>query len=180
MVRFSWKLRLATVSILAGILMMSAGCGMAAKAGVKALIGVEADTIVLDPVPRLQDYDVVKLSGVTTDVRAICPQAVLNSVERSTRDALRESEVLAASGDGKALRLAVECRFYKKKSIVGNVGRLDVIARITDEATGQSLGRIYVEGVTDSPVHTEMEDMAKKVGEEIIDFLEKSRAGSSR
>ena len=68
-------------------------------------------------------------------------------------------------------------RFFKKKSLIGKEGRLDLLAILVDGESQQEVGRLYVEGLSESPVHTGMDDMAAGVCKKLGKYLDDKKKG---
>jgi len=161
---------------------LSVGCnpvGMAAKAGVSMVRGVQADVHPVRDVSRhaLASYDRLKVGQVTSDVGRICSPPLITEVRKAMILALADESRTRFTGSGKALVVNVVCRFYKQKSLIGQEGRLDLLAILVDQESGQEVGRLYLEGLTESPVHTGMDDMAKGVSRKLAEYLGEKKKG---
>jgi len=143
--------------------------------GYQTIRGVSADTVPLGVIPHaaLEAYDSVEVGDVTTDVPEICPPILLTEVESKLVEAFAERLAEVFPGGGKSLVVDAVCRYYKKKSRIGSEGRLDLLVTLRDSATSQSVGRFFVEGISESPLHTGMDDMAKGTAKEVAKHLKK-------
>ena len=162
------------------LLTLNVGCiGAVAGAGVKIVQGVQADAIPLGKVASLtlDGYETIKAGEVTTDVERICPSNVLAEVRMKMREAFADELADLFPGGGKTLTVNAVCRFFKQKSLIGNEGRLDLLVMLVDAASNAELGRFYVEGISESPVHTGVDDMAEGTTKELAKFLKKLKRG---
>jgi len=167
------------LALIVSFLAFNAGCGMVAGTGVKIIKGVQADAIPLGAVASvsLEGYDTIKVGEITTDVERICPSNVLAEVRMKMREAFADELDEAFTGGGKTLNVNVVCRFFKQKSLIGKEGRLDLLVTLADAEGGNALGRFYIESISESPVHTGVDDMAKGATKEVAKFLKKLKAG---
>ena len=178
-----------------GVLAVLLGCGLIASAGCanvnvmgqaagmafKAAKGADADATMIrgDFSPsRLDAYDALLLGDVTTDVPPICNSGVLAKIRRELGEVLADKDTRKLfPGGGKALKVNVLCRFFKEKGMIGGEGRLDWLVTLADNATGEAVGVVFVEGVSDSPVQHGASDMAKTNAKELVKFLKKAKRG---
>lgn len=173
--------RWAALFALGCLVAASSGCspvGMATT-GVQIVRGVQSRVIPLEGAApaAFEPYNSVRLGEVTTDVPPICTPEVLAAVRKSIPEALGREAMTAFPGGSPALVLDVTCRFYKRRSIIGAEGRLDLAVVFRDAETGEQVGRIYVEGLTQSPLHTGLDDMARGVARELARFLRDRKQG---
>jgi hypothetical protein len=156
------------------------GCGASslAKIGYKTMRGVDADVIALEPIPAgaLDAYHTIQVGHVTTDVPQICRAPLLDEVKTQFKAVFDEQLSEAFPGRPRSLTVDVSCRYYRKKSPIGSEGRLDVLVYLRDTMTTAPIGRFFIEGITESPLHTGMDDMAEGVAKEVADYLEERKA----
>lgn len=175
-------------SVLLGCgLIASAGCsnmnmmGQAAGMAFKAAKGADADATMIrgDFSPsRLDAYESLLPGDVTTDVPTICNNGVLAKIRRELAETLADKDARKLfPGGGKALKVNVLCRFFKEKGMIGGEGRLDWLVTLADNASGEAVGVVFIEGVSDSPVQHGASDMAKTNAKELLKFLKKARRG---
>ncbi len=169
-------MRWLTCAICGLSVLMSAGCSpmSAAKVGLTVVKGVQADMIPIRDVSggTLRTFNSIKLGSVTTDVGRICPAAVLAQIRAQMPPALAEETKKRFKGGPKVLKIEVVCRFFKKKSLIVSEGRLDLVVTLIDAHSGGEIGQYYVEGISESPLHTGIDDMAKGVCREVAKFLD--------
>jgi len=168
-------------------LFASAGCnnvqmvGQAAGMAIKAAQGADADATVIRgdlSSSQLNAYDALLPGDVTTDVPPICNDSVLAKISRELGETLQDKDARKLfPGGGKALKVNVLCRFFKEKGLIGGEGRLDWLVTLADNATGEAVGVVFVEGVSGSPLQHGASDMAKTNAKELIKFLKKARQG---
>lgn len=169
----------------AGIALWS-GCspvGMATAAGkgaFKAIAGAEADVTPVRLLGRtdLGKYGRIEPGKVTSDVPTICTPEVQGKVRIALGRVLAgERARKVFPGGDHTLRADVVVRFCKERGAIGGEGRLDWLVTLGDKATGEAVGVLYVEGVSESPLEHGIADMAEKNGTELIKFLGKHRRG---
>jgi len=158
----------------------TAGCSpfSVAKIGYKTIRGVKADVIPLAPIPAgaLAPYEAIQVGKVTTDVPEICPPPLLAEVETKLAEAFAERLSKLFPGGTRSLAVDVVCRYYKRKSRIGKEGRLDLLVHLRDAETSRPIGRFFVEGLSESALHTGMDDMAEGVAKEVAKYLKKLKA----
>ena len=167
------------LALTASLMALNVGCGFAAGTGVKIIKGVQADAIPLGEVASLtlDGFETVKVGQVTTDVERICPSNVQAEVRMKMREAFADALVEVFPGGGKTLTVNAVCRFFKQKSLIGKEGRLDLLVSLVDASSSEELGRFYIEGISESPVHTGVDDMAEGTTQELAKFLKKLKEG---
>jgi len=169
------------LALLVSLLALNVGCGVgtAVSTGVKIIQGVQAHAIPLGTVSSsaLDGYETIKAGQVTTDVERICPSNVVAEVRMQMRAAFADELSETFPGGGKTLTVNVACRFFKKKSLIGKEGRLDLLVTLVDAERNAELGRFYIEGISESPVHTGVDDMAEGTTRELSKFLKKLKKG---
>lgn len=145
-------------------------------------MGLQADVLPLRPpsARHIAPYQQLKVGQVTTDVGAICPPDVVQEVRSALVEAFADDLDNQFSGSEPVLVADVICRFYKKKSLVGREGRLDLLVHLRDGPGGAEVGRVYVEGVTESPLQYGADDMAGKCAEKLCDYLVKLKKQGGR
>ena len=153
-----------------------------ARTGMKIVKGVEADVLEIRPpaAAALRPFQSVRVGEVSTDVGPICPSELLAALRVQLPASLARETKDRFTGGGKTLVVDAVCRFFKKKSMVGSEGRLDLLVTLTDGEGGEPLGRVYVEGVTESPLHTGLDDMAKAVSKALARYLDDLKKRSGR
>jgi hypothetical protein len=170
------------ILMIAGLLIGLSGCGGfgAAKAGYKVFKGADASIHpVRDVSPAaLQQYQMVSLGEVTTDVGRICPPEVQGEVRARLREAFSDEGFREMfPGGGRVLTAHVVCRFFKEKPLIGKESRLDMLVSLVDAETGQEVAVLYVEGLSDSLRAHGKSDLAKENAKELADYLRKSKRG---
>ncbi|HOW70807.1 MAG TPA: hypothetical protein PKY77_09420 [Phycisphaerae bacterium] len=180
-------MRVIAVVLAGGLLLASAGCsnvqmvGHAAGMAFQAVKGADADATLIrgDFSPsRLAVYDTLLPGDVTTDVPPICDSGVLAKVRREFTETLAGEDLRKAfPGGGRALKINVLCRFFKEKGMIGGEGRLDWLVTLADNSTGEAVGVVFVEGVSESPIQHGASDMAKANAKELLKFLRKAKQG---
>jgi len=160
---------------------LATGCSTVAKMGLKTMQGVKTHAIEIDaiPVTTLDPYQTLTVGSVTTDVGPICPVSLVSEVNSQLIEACNERLEDVFSGGDKSMTIDVVCRFYKKKSLIGKEGRLDLLVTMLDTSTRQQIGRFYVEGITESPLHTGEDSMAKGLAKGVAKHLKKLKEGDS-
>jgi len=166
------------------LMALNVGCGVGtvASTGVNIIQGVQANAIPLGQVASLtlEGFETIKVGQVTTDVERICTSNVRAEVRTQMGEAFADELVEAFPGGGKTLTVNVVCRFFKQKSLIGKEGRLDLLVALVDAESNAELGRFYVEGISESPVHTGVDDMAEGTAKELTKFLKKLKKGKAK
>ncbi len=159
---------------------LAVGCMSVAKVGYKVVKGAEAH---VDPIREvspevLREYGKVTLGEVTTDVGPICPERVLEAVRMHTSAAFgTEAFKQVFPGGDKTLTVDLVCRFFKEKPLIGSESRLDAVASLLDGESKEEVGRLYIEGLSDSIRAHGLDDLARKNAQELTEYLMKRRAG---
>jgi hypothetical protein len=78
-------------------------------------------------------------------------------------------------GGPKILTANIVVRFYRKYDLLAGTGRLDLLATLVDAESGKEIGKVYVEGITESPVHTDIDDMVEETTKRLADYLTKKK-----
>ena len=162
------------------VIMMSTGCvSYVAKTGLKVVKGVDADVSPIRDISagQLAGYNTLKLGDVTTDVGRICPHEVIQEIRRTAPREFAENTGKRFAGGAKILKADIVVRFYKKRGRIGGEGRLDLLVTLVDDASGQEIARLYVEGISESPLHTGIDDMVKKTTGALAKYLEHRKKG---
>lgn len=163
------------IAVLSGCSPMSAAKS-AGKVAFQTMRGAEADVTLirgLDPA-ILGDYKSIQAGEVNTDVPPICNGAILAAVRKEIQEEANAKSVkkLFPGGD-KAIRIDVDCRFYKKKGAIGGEGRLDWLVHLKDAASGAEVGVVFIEGLSESPLEHGADDMAEENFRQLVKFLGK-------
>lgn len=178
-VRWARTSAAAAMLAFAGCSPMSAAMS-GAKVGVKVFTGAQAKIHVLQDVPAgtIRSYRSVELGEISTDVEPICTFSEISEVKLALREQLAEPEFRREFPGGEP-RLVINAvlRFFKEGRIYGKEPRLDLLVTFVDAGTGRTLGRIYVEGISESPLETEAKHLAKADAEAICDLLRKRKEG---
>ena len=155
------------------IFMMVTGCSKVASTGIEIARGVQADVLPIRDISpgTIARYNSVKVGDVTTDVGRICPPRVQTQVRAQMQIVFAEKLKEQFTGGGSTLMVNAVCRFFKKKGRIGGEGRLDLLVTLVDSESNEPQGTFYVEGITGSPLHTDIEDMAKGVAKEVAKYL---------
>ena len=180
MVEHGLKMRIMNKMVIAGPLVafvLSAGCETAAKTSFKVAKGVDADVLpisgTLTP-SRLVAYNTLKLGNVGSDIGRLCPEEVIAEVRKAAPKIFAERTKKHFKGGPKILTANIVVRFYKKKDLLG-AGRLDLLATLVDGESGTEIGKVHVEGITESPVHTGIDDMVEETTKKLADYLTKKK-----
>ena len=80
-------------------------------------------------------------------------------------------------GGPKILTANIVVRFYREYDLLKGTGRLDLLATLVDAESGTEIGKVYVEGITESPVHTDIDDMVEETIKRLADYLKKRKKG---
>jgi|GEM_PF-5872572 len=155
---------------------MSTGCSMAVSTGVQVVKGVDAEVYAIEDVGagRLAPYNTLKLGHVSTDIGPLCPPEMSSQIQEIAPRKLAEESGDQFRGGPKILRADIAVRFYKKKGLLGE-GRLDFLVTLVDAESGAQVGKLYVEAITESPVHTGIDDMVKKATSDLAKYLKKKK-----
>ncbi len=158
--------------------MLSVGCGVVVSTGVKAVRGVQAEVLpIRDLTPgTLAAYNTLKLGEVSSDIHPICPGNVIAEIRKAAPKQFAEETEKRFKGGPKVLQANIVVRFYKKKGLMGE-GRLDLLATLVDAESGTEIGKVLIAGITESPVHTGIDDMAEKTTEKLAEYLDKKKKG---
>ncbi len=180
MENLSLKVKIMKKITLAGLLMtfvLCGGCETAAKTGFKVAKGVDAEVLpisgALTP-STLAPYNTLKLGNVSTDIGRLCPAGVIAEVRKSAPKIFAERTREHFGGGPKILTANIVVRFYKKKDLLG-AGRLDLLATLVDAGSGTEIGKVHIEGITESPVHTGIDDMVEETIKRLADYLTKKK-----
>jgi len=177
----SLKMRIMNEMALAGLLMafvLSVGCETAGKTGFKVAKGVDAE---VQPIsgffaPRkLAPYNTLKLGNVSSDIGQLCPDEVITEVRKFAPKFFVERTKKNFKGGPKVLTAHIVVRFYRKYDLMKGTGRLDLLATLVDAESGTEIGKVYVEGITESPVHTDIDDMVEETTKRLADYLTKRK-----
>ena len=145
-----------------------------AKMSVKVFKGAQAKVYPLEGLSAeaLRPYRSVALGRVTTDVARICTADVVSDVRVALAQELASDELHRHFPGGEP-RLVVnaDVRFFKEGDLFGKEPRLDLVVTFADGATGRQVGRVYVEGLSHSPLETKAKHLAEADAEEIRDLL---------
>jgi len=151
-----------------------------AKVGVKVFTGAQAKIHVLQGMSggAIGSYRSVELGEVSTDVEPICTFGEISAVRLALRDQLADARFRREfPGEEPKLILNVVLRFFKRGHVYGKEPRLDLLVTFVDAASGRAVGRIYVEGISQSPLETEAKHLAKANAEAICDLLRDYKTG---
>jgi len=177
----SLKMRIMNGMALAGLLMafvLSVGCETAGKTGFKVAKGVDAEVLpisgFLTP-EKLAPYNTLKLGSVSSDIGWLCPNEVIAEVRRFAPKFFAERTKKNFKGGPKVLTANIVIRFYREYDLLSGTGRLDLLATLVDAGSGAEVGKVYVEGITESPVHTGIDDMAEETTKRLADHLTKKK-----
>ncbi len=151
-----------------------------AKVGVKVFTGAQAKIHVLQGMSAgaIAPYRSVEVGEVSTDVEPICTFAEISEVKLAMREELAEARFRREFPGGEPkLVVNVVLRFFKHGHIYGKEPRLDLLVSFADADTGRQIGRIYVEGISQSPLETKARHLAKANAEAICDLLRERKEG---
>ncbi len=175
----SLKMRIMRDLALAGLLMafvLSCGCETAGKTGFRVAKGVDADVLpisgALTP-SKLAAYNTLKLGKVSSDIGRLCPDEVIAEIRKSAPRLFAERTKKRFKGGPKTLTANIVVRFYREYDLLSGTGRLDLLATLVDAEGGTEIGKVYVEGITESPVHTGIDDMVEETAKKLADYLAK-------
>jgi hypothetical protein len=167
---------------------MLAGCSpmsMAMSGGKTAFRVVQGAQAKVRPLKDVSAADVapyrsIRLGEVSTDVPALIPASQLGIVRTAMLQELgSEASLKRFPGHGKVLVANVVCRFLKERGTFGGEARLDLIVALADVETKNEVGRLFIEGISDSPIAGKAEDMAKAGAAELVDYLSKQQQGKT-
>ncbi len=151
-----------------------------AQVGVKVFTGAQAKIHVLQGMSAeaISPYRSVELGEVSTDVEPVCTFAEVSEVKRALTEQLTGSKFRREfPGEEPRLVVNVVLRFFKRGDIFGKEPRLDLLVTFVDGGTGGAVGRIYVEGISQSPLQSEARHLAKADAEAIADLLRERKEG---
>jgi len=175
----SLKMRIKRERALAGLLMailLCAGCQTAGKTGFRVAKGVDAEVLpisgALTP-SKLAAYNTLKLGKVSSDIGRLCPDEVIAEIRKSAPRFFAERTKKRFKGGPKILTANIVVRFYREYDLLSGTGRLDLLATLVDAEGGTEIGKVYVEGITESPVHTGIDDMVEETAKKLADYLAK-------
>jgi len=158
---------------LAGCSPMSAAVS-GAKVSMKVFTGAQAKVYPLEGLSpdAVRPYQSVALGQVTTDVDPICPFDVLSEVRSALAEAFADEQLRRLFPGGKPQLVAnVVVRFFKQGSPFGKEPRLDMLVSFVDGTDGREIGRVYVEGISESPLETKARHLAAANAEELGTLL---------
>ena len=172
-------MRAMALLIMGMMVALCSGCSpfSVAKAGLKVVKGVDADVLPVRDVTtgKLSAYNTLKLGKVGSDLGPICPAEAISEVRAKARENFADETKDSFKGGPKVLVANIAVRFFKKKGRIGGEGRLDLYVTLVDGESGEEVGRLYVEGISESPMHTGIDDMAKKTTEKLAKYLNKKK-----
>ena len=178
-----WRVRATAGAVLllgvAGCNPMSAAMS-GAQMSVKVFKGAQAKMYPLEglSVEALRPYRSVALGQVTTDVARICTPDVVSEVRLALAQELASNELRRHfPGGDPRLVVNADVRFFKEGDLFGKEPRLDLVVTFADGATGRQVGRVYVEGLSHSPLETKAKHLAEGDAEEIGDLLKDRKSG---
>ncbi len=173
--------RIRKIVLIAGLLvipLLAGGCETTAKTGFKMAKGVDADVLPIDDTltpTRLAAYNTLKLGNVDSDIGRLCPNEVIVEIRKSAPKVFTERTKKTFRGGPKVLTANIVVRFYRKFDLLSGTGRLDLLATLVDTESGTEIGKVYVEGITESPVHTGIDDMVEETTKRLTDYLTKKK-----
>lgn len=173
MPRVRMKAGMALLLSLAGCSPMSAAVS-GAKVSMKVFTGAQAKVYPLDGLSpdAVRPYQSVALGQVTTDVSPICPFDVLSEVRSALAETFADEQLRRHFPGGKPQLVAnVVVRFFKQGSPFGREPRLDMLVSFVDATDGREIGRVYVEGISESPLETKARHLAAANAEELGSLL---------
>ena len=180
-VEHSLKMRIMNKMVIAGPLVafvLSAGCETAAKTSFKVAKGVDADVLPISGTltsSGLVAYNTLKLGTVGSDIGQLCPEEVIAEVRKAAPKIFAERTKKNFAGGPKILTANIVVRFYRQYDLLSGTGRLDLLATLVDAESGTEIGRVYIEGITRSPVHTGIDDMVEETTKRLADYLEEMK-----
>jgi hypothetical protein len=145
-----------------------------AKMSMKVFTGAQAKTYPLEGLSAdaVRPYRSLAVGRVTTDVSPVCTFDVLSEVRLALGEAFAHEKLRRHFPGGEPQLVAnVVVRFFKKGSLFGKEPRLDLLVSFADGADGREIGRVYVEGISQSPLETEAKHLAAADAEELRDVL---------
>lgn len=125
----------------------------------------------------LAAYRAVRIGEVTTDLPGIVSDAALRMVRTDMGLGLAEKSKEGSAGGRKGLVAQVVCRFAKERGMFGGEARLDMLVTLVDDQTGNEVARVFIEGLSRSPLHGKIEHMAKENGKELARYLSRRQKG---
>ena len=173
-------MRVMVLATLGTLMALSGGCNpisMAARTGAKIVKGVDADVLPIRDVTAgtLSGYNTLKLGKVSTDIGGLCPPEVISQIQRTAPEIFVEEAGKRFRGGPNVLQADICVRFFKKKGQIGGEGRLDLLVTLVDGNNGTEVGKLYVEGITESPLQTGSLDMVKKTTKKLAAYLDKRK-----
>jgi hypothetical protein len=167
---------------LAGCNPMSAAM-TGAQMGAKVFTGAQAKLHLLEGLSAdaVRPYRSVASGQVTTDVPAICTFEVMSALRIAMKEALASDE-LRRHFPGGDPRLVVNtaARFFKEGSVYGKEPRLDLLVTFVDGADGREIGKVYIEGISQSPLETKARHLAKADAEAVARLLRHRKEGKAK
>ncbi|NLE60424.1 MAG: hypothetical protein GX616_18905 [Planctomycetes bacterium] len=170
------------------LLLAAAGCNpmsaamSGAKMGMKVFTGAQAKVYPLDglSVEAVRPYRSVVAGQVTTDVTPICTFDVVSEVRLALGAAFAHEKLRRHFPGGEPQLVAnAVVRFFKKGDLFGKEPRLDLLVSFVDGTDGREIGRVYVEGISQSPLETDAKHLAKADAEELRDLLRDRKEGKA-
>ncbi len=146
----------------------------------KAAKGADADvTMIQTPdLSGVKSAEELQLGEVTTDVPPICTEQVLAKVRTAIMTYLSGPDTRKVfPGGSPALRMNVQCRFFKEKGVIGGEGRLDWLVTLVDAESGVACAVLFVEGVSESPIQHGIGDMSTENTQALVKAMERIRRG---
>ncbi|HPD32300.1 MAG TPA: hypothetical protein PLL20_20080 [Phycisphaerae bacterium] len=162
------------------LLLSVAGCSpmsaavSGAKVSMKVFTGAQAKAHPLEGLSpdALQPYRSIALGEVTTDVSPICTFDVLSEVRSALAEAFADEHLRRHFPGGKPrLVVNVVVRFFKQGNLFGKEPRLDLLVSFVDGSDGREVGRVYVEGISESPLETKARHLAAADAKELANLL---------
>ncbi|UCD28578.1 MAG: hypothetical protein JSV03_16095 [Planctomycetota bacterium] len=171
-----------SVAILGIDLMLISGIGCVASVQVGTNVEhttirrTKAGVIPVNDVSRatLKLYKTIQLGRVTADVDKLCPNECLTCIRKAMREAFADELDDAFPGGGRKLVVDIVCRFFKD---TGNEGRLDLLVTLVDGRSKKELGKLYVEGVSDTDRVHKAGKLADETAEELTEYLKGRKEG---
>lgn len=166
------------IAWLLAVPVLAGGCETTAKTGLRVAKGVQAEVLPINDAltfTRIDDYNTLKLGKVDSDIGQLCPDEVLVEIRKSAPRIFAERTQESFRGGPKVLTANIVVRFYRKFDLLSGTGRLDLLATLVDSESGTDIGKVYVEGITESPVHTGIDDMVEETTKRLADYLKKTK-----
>jgi hypothetical protein len=180
------RMRLVAMPLILGVILFATGCDPASMAftggtmGIKVFQGAQAKVHVLQDisVDAIRPYRSVEIGEVTTDIAPICTPREISEVRAAMREQFADPKFsqLFPGGEPRLL-VDVVLRFFKEGTIFGKEPRLDLLVTFLDGTSRHEVGRVYVEGISQSPLQTKARHLAKADAVAIRDFLRNRREG---